>query len=127
MYSASVPNLGDLAAGAATCPSLLPGASDCQLLWLLRLLLPCRAGGYAAGHARRLLLPGHSLLDRQLPDWPGNPLLLYGTGLRPPQLVVLVESFTPALRRCGRLLPLALLLPLAPAALFLGAVAVPAA
>jgi hypothetical protein len=94
------------------------------------LLLPRRAGSRLTGHARRLLLPGQGLLDRQLSGWPCDPLLLCGAALRPAQLGVLVADFAagldgqlgPAFRRGGRPLPLALFF-VAPAAFFLSAVA----
>jgi hypothetical protein len=108
-------------------------------LRLLRRLLPRRAGSRPPGQARRLLLPGQGLLDRQLSGWLGDPLLgdplLGGAGRRPAQLGVLVADFAwalygqlgPAFGPGGRLFPLAPVLSVAPTALVLSAVAAPTA
>jgi hypothetical protein len=118
-------------------------------LRLLRRLLPRRAGSRLPGQARRLLLPGQGLLDRQLSGWLGDPLLgdpllgdpllgdplLGGAGRRPAQLGVLVADFAlalhgqlgPAFGPGGRLFPLAPVLSVAPTALVLSAVAAPTA
>ena len=123
-------------------------------LRLLRRLLPRRAGSRLTGQARRLLLPGQGLLDRQLSGWLGDPLLgdpllgdpllgdpllgdplLGGAGRRPAQLGVLVADFAlalhgqlgPAFGPGGRLFPLAPVLSVAPTALVLSAVAAPTA
>jgi hypothetical protein len=103
-------------------------------LRLLRRLLPRRAGSRLTGQARRLLLPGQGLLDRQLSGWLGDPLL-GGAGRRPAQLGVLVADFAlalhgqlgPAFGPGGRLFPLAPVLSVAPTALVLSAVAAPTA
>jgi hypothetical protein len=111
----------------------VPSAAGAKTaLRLLRLTLRRRSKGRPAELAHRLLLSGLCLLDRQLSCRLGDPLLLW-------RLIVLTEApqvlsggnlaalgcqLGPALGHGGLLLPLERFLPLAPAALVVGAVAV---